>query len=120
VYDASTTIASGTPTIVAANNGFLATVEALLDAGAEIDTANNNGGTALHAGVLFQHREIVAVLLARGANVNVLDGQKNTPLHYAARKCDREMADFLLANGADILAKTVEDGTPFQLAVFME
>ena len=60
------------------------------------------------------------MLLASGANVNLADGQKNSPLHVAARTGNREIAELLLANGADILAKTVENGTAFQLAVYME
>jgi ankyrin repeat protein len=109
-----------TPLIGAASNGFLEVVEFLLDSGADVNVKSKDGATPLHAAVYAKHKEAAAVLLARGASVNVGDATKNTPLHYAARNCDREMADLLLANGADILAKTVEDGTAFQLAVFVE
>lgn len=109
-----------TPLIAAATNGFTDVVEALAGAGADLNHQDKDGATALHGAILFQHESTAALLIAGGANVNPADGQKLTPLHHAARKGDRKLADLLLANGGDILAKSVEGGTPSQMAVFCE
>lgn len=55
------------PLMVAAANGHVDTVKALLDAGADANAEDWTGWTALHAGALNGDPAIVALLLTRGA-----------------------------------------------------
>lgn len=55
------------PLMVAAANGHIETVKALLDAGADINAEDVTGWTALHAGAFNGDAPLVSLLLARGA-----------------------------------------------------
>lgn len=62
-----------------------ATLEALLDAGADLHAVDKNGVTALHHAVRFRNPGAVEVLLRRGAKVNQTCARSgSTALHRAA------------------------------------
>ena len=73
----------------AAASGSLDAVKELLAKKADPNLADINGGTALHAAVLYGKDDIAKLLVEKGANVNaVFTGGPNkgaTPLHFAAR-----------------------------------
>lgn len=74
-----------TALVVAASNGHVTTVEALLEGGAAID---HSGGAiaALHAAAGKGHVKVVEVLCERGASVDALSRSSGfTPLMYAAQ-----------------------------------
>jgi hypothetical protein len=56
----------------------------LLDNGADVDSQNNSGGTALHLATFFGHTETVRILLARGADPEVTNNRGQTPLDIAS------------------------------------
>lgn len=58
-------------------------VEALLQAGADIDARDKFGGTPLHWAV--EKPWLVSALLEKGANINAVDKYGCTALHYACR-----------------------------------
>jgi ankyrin repeat protein len=58
-------------------------IQLCLDAGVDINAANSQGQTALHAAALKGYDKVVEFLAARGANVNVKDKQGKTPLDAA-------------------------------------
>ncbi|CAH2050872.1 unnamed protein product, partial [Iphiclides podalirius] len=53
-------------------------VEALLDAGANVDEVNENGDTALHKASFIGNEELVILLLNYKADVNVMNGEGRT------------------------------------------
>ena len=77
-------------------------VRALLQQGADVNAAQNDGMTALHWAASNNDVEIARVLLYAGATVRTttrLGGY--TPLHLASRAGHHEVAEMLLEAGAD-------------------
>lgn len=64
--------------------GSLQAVQALLNAGADVDARDSAGGTALHAATVRRHVDCCRVLLEAGADCNAVDQGNNTPLHMLA------------------------------------
>ncbi|XP_064410291.1 transient receptor potential channel pyrexia-like [Latimeria chalumnae] len=79
----------------------------LLENGANINTTDKFGQTALHQVAYTWHPDIAKFLIDREANVNKKDDLGVTPLHVAAAVNYDEMVVFLLEHGADINAKTI-------------
>jgi len=116
-----------------AKKGTLASLELLLDSGAEVD--NNALLAAVRREIGSPERvPMVQLLLSRGADVNFLEPgfrkpsssalkasiiYRYTPLFEAVRKQDVEMVELLLANGADVNLKVqhrnLRDSSPLEL-----
>jgi hypothetical protein len=86
----------------AAGEGQIATVDALLRAGADANSANDAGITVLMVAVAHRHPDVARRLLKGGARVNAQDDRGQTALMAAARYRNAEMAQLLLDAGADI------------------
>ncbi len=105
------------PVADAAENGDLATVRTLLRQGADVNTAQSDGMTALHWGASRNDVEMVRTLLYAGANVRSatrLGGY--TPLHLASRSGAAEVATLILEAGADPNAWTTTGVTSLHFA----
>ena len=90
------------PVADAAERGDLETVRALLRQGADANTAQSDGMTALHWAASNNDLEIARTLLYAGATARAttrLGGY--TPLHLASRAGHPEVASALLEAGAD-------------------
>ena len=61
----------------------LETVKYLLDLGADVNTMNASGQTALHGAAYMGGNAIVDYLLERGAKINAQDAQGQTPFRIA-------------------------------------
>lgn len=101
----------------AAQAGDAATVSALLQQGADANTATASGETALHAAVAAGSLPAVMQLVDKGANVNAATASGWTPLHHAARFGRADAANYLLKQGANPKAVTL--GTPSKTPVQM-
>jgi ankyrin repeat protein len=107
-----------TPLGLAIFFGHAETVNALIDAGADVNLASRESmkvsplASASAAGQL----EIARVLIARGANVNARAAGEFTPLHESAASGRMEFAKLLLENGADVNARTADGKTPLDYA----
>ncbi|KAK3245162.1 hypothetical protein CYMTET_45253 [Cymbomonas tetramitiformis] len=77
----------------------------LLEKGAEVDTEDREGRTALTVALAFGQEAAARALLEAGAGVNAGSGQR--PLHAAAEKGTLEMVRELVEKGAEV---GVEDG----------
>ena len=129
------------PLMAALYRGHADVVDALIEAGAEIDvfaaaatgrtedlrravdetTVNAlayDGWTPLHLAAFFGHVESARLLLAAGAGVNAesRNGLENTPLHAATAGRHQEVALLLLDHGADPSAVDAGGYTPLQIA----
>jgi ankyrin repeat protein len=67
----------------AAREGCVECVPVLLDAGAEINAADQDGITALLMAMINGHYDVAGVLLERGADPNIADRTGRTPLYSA-------------------------------------
>ncbi len=86
----------------AAESGLLQVVEALIDAGVDIDVPTKaNHSTAFMEAAREGYREIVERLLAAGADVEHRNRAGQTALMHAAEWGDPEIVGVLLAAGAD-------------------
>jgi len=109
-----------TPLGLAVFFGHNKTVETLLSAGAEVNTASREAMkvTPLNSAAAAREVAIARLLIAHGANVNAGQAESGfTPLHEAAANGDLEFATLLLEHGAKINAKMKDGNTPLALAV---
>jgi ankyrin repeat protein len=120
-----------TPLAYAAQKGCLEIVKLLIEAGAGVDTTDDNSRwTPLHYAAENQHTEVVAHLLKYGANVNAKAGYLGqTPLTEAilgpyfgedSESDRRETVRLLLEAGADVNLPGRTGWTPAITAVFRE
>lgn len=106
--------------LVAAKKGDTATVQALLDKGADVNAKDKDGWTALMFAANNGHATIVQALLDRGADVNAKteDEKGATALMVTAWQGHTAIVEALLDRGADVNAKAKDDGmTALMLAV---
>lgn len=91
---------NGTGLIRAADRGYVAIVERLLETEIDVDHVNRLGWTALLEAIILgggdrRHTEVVRLLVEAGADVNLADGEGVTPLAHARRQGYEEMAAIL-------------------------
>ncbi|XP_050097581.1 protein phosphatase 1 regulatory subunit 12A isoform X5 [Anopheles aquasalis] len=91
-------------------------VEYLLQDGADIDTANVDGLTALHQACIDDNLDMVEFLVQKGADVNRKDNEGWTPLHATASCGFLSIARYLIENGADLAAINSDGELPVDLA----
>ena len=107
---------NGQGLVLAAQEGHLAVVRLLLEAGADKDAADTDGDTALHIAAKEGHLEVVRLLLEAGADKDAADTDGYTPLHFAARKGHLEAIRLLLETGADKDAATTHGSRALHIA----
>src|SRR3954464_11782669 len=92
-----------TPLHCAAWKGHVQVVEALLDAGADINDHNENshwGTTPLHAAAHGNQKKVAELLLARGADLKARNLNRRTPLGETEVHRCTAVAKLLRAAGA--------------------
>ena len=101
---------------VAAKEGQLAMLKAMLANGANVNAANANGRSALMGAVYYRNRGIIRELLSEGADVDAVDAQGKTALMIAVANQYMEIIQDLLNAGADVSVKDKKEGTALTLA----
>ena len=124
-----------TPLLFAAQQGDVESARILLAAGADVNEATPEEGSALVLASASGHEKLALFLLEMGADPNAKDGFGITPLHYALhegmlalsvykpapgdeyggwlRPNKPELAKALLARGADPNARIAHDFPPY-------
>lgn len=89
--------------LIAAREGDASKVRSLLSSGANVNSANEDGDTALMIATLSARKKnTVNALIANGADVNARNNENDTALIYAAGNDNVEIFQALLNSGADI------------------
>lgn len=83
--------------IAAAVKGEWEIVRKLIDAGALVESADENGLTALMVAARQGHTEMLRTLVERQARVDFMDFEGRTAIHYAMAAGRRESVEFLLS-----------------------
>lgn len=112
---------NATPLFVAAQNGYLEIVRALLTVeGVDVNAAiSDDGTTPLIAAAHNGHLEVVQALLNKGADVSAATTKEGvTPLSIAAQKGYLEIVRVLLDKGADVNAARWDGITPLMVAAY--
>jgi ankyrin repeat protein len=81
-------------------NGSLEIVKILLDKGADVNTKDNYGSTALMMASRDGRIEVVKLLLSKKADANAKDEDGDTALIKATNEGNTEMMDLLKSHGA--------------------
>lgn len=91
-------------------------IKEIIQAGAEINTFDESGATALHIATHFANNDVVAILIELKANLNDKDQQGNTALHYAVITKNKVAAEALIAVGANPNIKNNDNQTALKIA----
>jgi ankyrin repeat protein len=108
--------AAGPPDLlIAVRNGDYTEVQKLLRAGAEVNTADGDGSTALMHSVIESDLRMMKLLIGAGANTNARNALDSTALMYASTNLAK--TSLLLDAGADVRVKGQRGATPMSVAV---
>ncbi|KAM9706978.1 protein phosphatase 1 regulatory subunit 12B isoform 3-T3 [Dama dama] len=102
--------------LAACSSGDTDEVRRLLARGADVDTANVDGLTALHQACIDENLDMVKFLVENGASVNQQDNEGWTPLHAAASCGYLNIAEYFLNHGASVGIVNSEGEVPSDLA----
>jgi len=105
-----------TPLFIACQQGHESTVLLLLDRGAKINLADNDGVTPFFIACQQGPESTVLLLLDKGAKINVAENDGTTPLCIASQQGHESTARLLLDNGASINLTTNDGATPLLVA----
>ncbi len=126
VIDGKWATANGAPLSSACNHWDV--VQYLIEKGANIDTQNLLGETALHRRAATNdylydtetgkndNLYVMQILIHNHANINAKDRHKRSPLHIAAKEGNLPAVKLLVENGADLGVQTLKNKTALQLA----
>eukprot|EP01035_Chromulina_nebulosa_P025176 gene25176-32845_t len=117
VVDGKVTSTYDTPLLLACRNNHITTVQLLIKHGANVNTGNCYGNTALHEAAREGHTEILKVLIDSGAKVNIQNKKGSTPLHFGCygeskSKNPLDIIVLLVKAGSDVNHKDFRDITP--------
>ena len=99
----------------AAEVGHIGLVNALIEAGAEVNAQNDRDQTPLHIAA-ENSIDVVNALIAAGAEVNAQNDRDQTPLHIAAENSHIDVVNALIAAGAEVNALNYQGRTPLHMA----
>ena len=91
-----------TPLMSAAEEGDVATIEALIKQGANVNQGDKHGVTALLIAAIYGQKPAVEALIKHGANVDLGNDQGLSPLIAAAANGYDDVVDVLVKHGANM------------------
>ena len=106
------------PLSLAAKEGYVDIVSALVKYGANIHASNDDWEAPMHIAAFYGHIDVMRFLLTRDININKQDKKGNTVLHIAVMKSQFNCVHLLLTGdtGIDLSIKNNESKTALDLA----
>lgn len=101
--------------LVALRNGDHSQVRKLIEAGADVNTVDDDGTTALMHSVIESDVRMMKLLIEKRANVNLKNALDSTALMYAATNLAKTRV--LLDAGAEVKVKGKRGETPMSVAL---
>src|SRR5215471_2170621 len=101
--------------LIGIRNGDHSGVQKLLAAGADVNTVDSDGTTALMHSVIESDVKMMKLLIDHGAKVNAKNASDSTALMYAATNLAKTR--LLVDAGADVNATNKRGATPMSVAV---
>jgi ankyrin repeat protein len=106
-----------TPLAIASQNAKIKSAEALVAAGADVNSPVAKGGyTPLMLAALSGSSDLATSLIGHGAKVNAVNPGGLTALMIAAANDHRNVVAVLLKSGADVNARSVDGRTALSIA----
>ena len=105
-----------TPLCIAAWKGKEGYLALLIEAGANVDIADNDTETPVFKATKAKNNGCLAQLIAAEANINIGNHMNDIPVHVAAHNGDAECLSQLIAAGADINRRGHDKETPIYIA----
>ncbi|CAG0919150.1 unnamed protein product [Notodromas monacha] len=102
--------------LAACSAGDKEEVKRMLEHGADINTANVDGLTALHQACIDDNLDMVEFLVEHGADINCGDNEGWTPLHATASCGFLSIASYLIEKGANVAAVNNDGELPLDIA----
>lgn len=110
-----------TPLHIAAEMGYIESLKALLNKGADVTSQmGSKRNTALHLAAEDDYSECVEALIEAGANINARNSDDQTPLHVACLSQSVETVDLLIKHGADVTAVYRDGRTALHASIVKE
>ncbi len=106
------------PLSVAVMRGNILMCEKLIELGADVNSVNTKGKTALHLAAGWGKAEMVEYLLKKGSNINAYDHLSWTPIMWASIRGKEENVKILLSYGANPNTRDIDMNTPLILAAY--
>lgn len=90
----------------------------LIEKGADVNRADNDGNTALMLHTFWYcFKDVIKAMVKAGYDINARNRRGDTVLHYVMKNKNSEMAVYLIKKGADVNIANDEQVTPAQIAV---
>lgn len=100
--------------------GYAQVADGLLQFGAFVEKASDNGLTPLMSASLLNNVPVIQVLLRYGATVDLKNNAGRTALSYAAEGGSEQVIELLLERGANVNAADKKFNTPLFWAAFRD
>lgn len=105
-----------TPLHLAVEHDLVDTVQMLIQAGAKVNTAAEDGSSPLHVAAKQKQNKVLEMLLQKGANKEATDREGRTPFYLSVEGGEIETID-LLKDGAVVKIAAKDGRTPLHVAV---
>ncbi len=104
--------------LVAAEEGNIDALEAMIDGGASIDVKDDKGKTLLYYGVKLKDDRLLKYLLREGADINEADEYEETPVFWAIDNYNPSKLETVVLFGGKVDVKNKYGSTPLHEAVY--
>lgn len=109
------------PLITACRLNNVEAVELLVEDGANMETVDHNGRTALHMAVYQRSRDLAEFLIEKGVCVNPSTNYSRSPLFASLARLEmhHSIAELLILSGASVHVDIVDIGRPSSLLSYL-